>query len=204
MRTSFSSYERPGAGAPPVSPILLKSGFTFWRPGYYYDQRVSGTAATATGSGVAARLNYTPVIVPRDLTVDRIAIYVTTASGTAGAFARLGLYNSTVTGTISTLLVDAGTVTTDVIGVREIAISQPLTAGMYWTAIWVKDGTSFQCACLPAAQQLAVTGQSAPLNGAPVSCGYMVTQAGLLALPPAGGGSDAGGTPPAVWLRVTP
>lgn len=194
-----------GDPAPPVSSLLLKSPYVYWRPGYYYDPRLVGTNAMSAAGATAARLTLIPMVIPQNLTIDRIAIYVSTASATAGTFTRLGLYASDSTGQPGALLIDAGTVPNDSVGVKEIAVSLPLTAGLYWPATWNKEGGSFSCACVPQAVQLVVSGASAPNSGTqPPGC-YTLTQVGLTALPPTGAGLAGGsGTPPAVWLRVAP
>ena len=88
---------------------------------------------------VADRLYASPLIIVRDMTVDRIAIQVSTA-GAAGTKARLGIYNDGTNLYPGTLLLDAGEVAVDAVAIVNITISKALTKGIYWMAI-VTNGT---------------------------------------------------------------
>jgi hypothetical protein len=195
----------PGDPAPPVSPLLLHSPYACWRPGAYYDQRVAGSGAASTGGATAARLTLAPMVIPWDLRFDRIAIYVSTASATAGTFSRLGLYASDTMGKPSALVLDAGTVPNDSTGLKELPISLSLTAGLYWPAVWNKETGSFSCACIPAAGQGLSSGTTSPSNSSTLPNGYLLTQSGLTALPASATGlTDGPIVSPAIWLRVAP
>ena len=76
--------------------------------------------------------------VARNITVDRIAVYVATA-GAAGTVIRLGIYNNGTNLLPGSLLLDAGTVAVDSTGVKAITINQALTKGLYWLALF-SDG----------------------------------------------------------------
>ena len=96
-----------------------------------------------TQSGVALvanRLWAMPLLVARALTIDRLAIHVSTA-GAASTVARLGIYNNGTNNYPGTLLLDGGTVAVDSTGVKELSLasSQALTKGLYWLAL-VLDG----------------------------------------------------------------
>ena len=98
-----------------------------------------GQAFTTSGFAVTAdRLYAIPFVAARAMTVDRIAIKVTTLA--AGKKARLGIYNSGSDGEPSSLVLDAGEVDVSSVGVKAITISQSLTKGLYWLAC-VSDGT---------------------------------------------------------------
>lgn len=74
----------------------------------------------------------TPLWINAPISVDRIAVKNETA-GDAGSVARLGIYSDDGTGGYpGALLLDAGTVSITSTGVKEITISQALTAGAYW------------------------------------------------------------------------
>lgn len=98
-------------------------------------QYVSSCLSAATaGPGTNNRLWYTPFVVHRTTTFDRIAVWLV-AAGSAGSVIRMGIY-SNVNDLPSALILDAGSVAIDTgIGAfREITINQQLTPGMYWLA----------------------------------------------------------------------
>jgi len=82
-----------------------------------------------------------PFPVPRPITLDRIAIYVTTAGG-AGAEMRLGMYNDGVNLYPAGLLLDAGVIDATTTGIKAIIINQALAKGMYWLAYVCNDATA--------------------------------------------------------------
>ncbi len=89
---------------------------------------------------IAADNLYTsPIVVPRDITIDRITIEVT-APGAGGTRARLGIYRDGVNLYPGSLLLDAGEVAVDVNGIKPRVINQALTKGLYWFCL-VSDGT---------------------------------------------------------------
>ncbi len=106
------------------------------RTGEYYS---AWHAVTATQALLANRLYATILVVARDITVDRIAIRITVA-GAANTDARLGIFNNGTNLYPGSLLLDAGTVDVDSIGVKAITINQALAKGIYWLAV-VSDGT---------------------------------------------------------------
>lgn len=84
------------------------------------------TAATGNGS-----LRLAPWRVERAITIDRLAVEVTTA-GEAGSVFRLGAYGDS-SGYPGALLVDGGTVAGDTTGAKEVTITAlVLTPGLYW------------------------------------------------------------------------
>ena len=92
---------------------------------------------------VLAEANYlkaVPFPVPRPITLDQIAIYVTTAGG-AGAEMRLGIYNDGVNLYPAGLLLDAGVIDATTTGIKAIIINQALAKGMYWLACVCNDAT---------------------------------------------------------------
>lgn len=92
-----------------------------------------------TRAVVTNRLYGIPIMVARDITVDRIALRVTTLD--AGKSARLGIYNNDgVNLHPGSLLLDAGEVSVGSTGVKAITINQALTKGIYHLAL-VSDGT---------------------------------------------------------------
>lgn len=107
-------------------------------PGYYMLSYGMGNT-TGTFIMTADKLYVMPFAPARAITVDRIAIAVTLA-GAGGTKARLGIYNSDADGKPAALVLDAGEVGVDGVGIKAITINQSLTKGLYWLAC-VSDGT---------------------------------------------------------------
>ena len=111
-----------------ANPAAPTFGFT---SGLYY--RGLGTQFQATA--VVNETVYVPFLLGETKTFDRIALETrSTYSGTGSV--RLGIYNNdSTTGKPSTVVLDAGTVsTTAATTIYQITISQSLTAGAYWLA----------------------------------------------------------------------
>lgn len=89
-------------------------------------------ATTAGNTYTADRLYGMPIFIGTSVTLTKIGLATTT--GNAGN-ARLGIYNMGTDGLPSTLLLDAGTVTTTAIAEKEITISQAVTAGWYYLGV---------------------------------------------------------------------
>jgi hypothetical protein len=73
-----------------------------------------------------------PFYVPESTTFTRIALRV--ATGVGGSVYRLGIYSVDSDDRPSSLVLDAGTVSTPGAGSYAITISQTLSAGLYWLA----------------------------------------------------------------------
>lgn len=83
-----------------------------------------------------------PFAIGRDLTLDRIGCYVTTA-GNAGATLRLGIYDDDGTGFPGALLLDAGTVLADVAATaRELTINLALTKRLVWLCMALQNAAT--------------------------------------------------------------
>ncbi|MEE8194445.1 MAG: hypothetical protein V3T73_02960 [Dehalococcoidales bacterium] len=102
---------------------------------YHLPASINYQALAITADQLYAR----PLIVARDITIDRIAIEVTGA-GAGGTKARLGIYNLGDDLYPGTLLLDAGEVAVDSTGIKAVTVSQALTKGIYFMAM-VADGT---------------------------------------------------------------
>ena len=104
------------------------TGYDAWYP------KLEGQNTTwATGTGF---MRLVPFFTDKTIHVDRIGVEVTT-SGTTGGVVRLGIYNSDSDMMPSTVLLDAGTVSSVVTAPAwvEIIISQVLQPGLYWLAV---------------------------------------------------------------------
>ena len=77
--------------------------------------------------------------VPRDVTIDRLAVKVQTADPDKKV--RIGIYNDGTNIYPGTLLLDAGEVDAGTVGVKVITIDQALAKGLYWLSS-ITDGTT--------------------------------------------------------------
>lgn len=102
------------------------------------------TTITALSTVAIAKdtMRWTPIIIPKRVTVTKMAINVTIA-GDAGTVARLGIF-AAVSGSClpGTLILDAGTVSIAGTGAVELTISQVLDPGLYWLGINHNSTTS--------------------------------------------------------------
>lgn len=103
--------------------------------GQYFRAVANQTTAVATLN----RLCYTPVEIATPITVDRIGISCTSLVNPSTV--RLGIYASAANGYPGALILDAGTVDTSTTGVKEITISQAITARRFWLAAVAQTGT---------------------------------------------------------------
>jgi len=106
----------------------------------YYGPMIAG--ATATAAMTLNVIYASPFAVVKTITLDRIAINVTTAA--AGATARLGIYADDGTTYPGSLVLDAGTVDVSTTGMKTITISQELTPGLYWLCVWSGGGPTIR------------------------------------------------------------
>lgn len=114
-----------GAGTPDRS-YYRRTGATRER---WYTVATTATAMTVSTALTANRIYAHPFIVPKTITLDRIAVNVTTL--VASGQLRLGIYSDS-NSEPNSLILDAGTVDTSTTGVKTITINQQLTAGLYW------------------------------------------------------------------------
>jgi hypothetical protein len=96
--------------------------------------------ASFAGTEVADRMYAVPIYIPNACTITKIGIEQTT--GVAGN-CRLGIYNMGSDALPSTLLLDAGVVTTTATAEKEITISQSMSQGWYFlVALFDAGGAS--------------------------------------------------------------
>lgn len=142
-----------------------------------------------------------PILVPADVTVDRIACEVVSA-GTTGSVIRMGIYEN-ANFAPSNLVLDAGTVSGETTGIKTITISQTLSAGWHWL-VAVNQGGASTRASLRYSTDLAVpilSGGTSPVfntGGGYASVAGSMT--GALADPFVVTGRQQG--PPLVALRI--
>lgn len=78
-----------------------------------------------------------PFPVARDVTIDRLAVQVTTSD--AGKKVRIGIYKDGTNIYPGDLLLDAGEVDVGALGVKEVIVDQTLPKGLYWFTL-ISDG----------------------------------------------------------------
>lgn len=164
----------------------------------------AGSGGNATTVSVNATC-VSPIVIAKATTIDRICLYINTA--TATALWRLGIYADTGTIYPGAKLLDAGTVDASTTGAKEIVIGSPLavTAGIYWVA--AKPETVFTAARGTSGPVFGVSPVSNSNTG-DVAAGYLcsgATTGSLLDNFTAYNGSGMGmcTTVPRVGVRVT-
>jgi hypothetical protein len=103
----------------------------------FYQVPASGDWMTSQWGGgnttdgtVLNMMNAMPIYIPALTTFNSIAITVNSTA--VGGVHRLGIYGSTAGNRPGTLVLDAGTVDSSTTGVKQISISQTLSAGIHW------------------------------------------------------------------------
>lgn len=105
-----------------------------FKSGNYYLHTPFVQTINSTSANVEANsLIYTPLFIPKRITIDRLAMR--TASNVAGSLFRFGIYNNSSNGLPSNLLVDAGEMSSATLGFKEGVINCALNIGWYWLAV---------------------------------------------------------------------
>lgn len=114
----------------------------YTRTGGYYTTIGGNYASFASSSHGAGDTRFAPfeLATASAVTFDRIGIDI--VSGTAGAVARLGIFNVGTDGRPGTVVLDAGTVAADSAGQKEITISLSLSPGRYYIAAAAQVATT--------------------------------------------------------------
>jgi hypothetical protein len=101
----------------------------------WYTSPNTGVALT-TGAGTVNVLRAIPFIVQKTMTVDQMAINVTTAGAGGTGMARVGIYADNGNNYPGVLIVDAGAAVTTATGVKTFTTGLPviLQPGLYWLA----------------------------------------------------------------------
>lgn len=108
----------------------------------WYTSPNTGTALT-TGAGTVNVLRAIPFIVSKSMTIDQMAINVTTAGAGGTGNARVGIYDDNGNGYPGSRVVDAGTAVTTSTGVKTFTTGLPVTLepGLYWL-VYVHDNAT--------------------------------------------------------------
>lgn len=158
--------------------------------------------ATTTGTATADRMYAIAIYIPNACTITKIGIEQTT--GVAGN-CRLGIYNMGSDALPSTLLLDAGVVTTTTAAEKEIAISQSMTQGWYYlVALFDSGGASASTRRISTCANGAfILGADSPATTSTVNAPYVAQTYGAL---PSTFGTPTlvsiAGTFPLVWVRI--
>lgn len=123
-----------GGGGPFIAKV--KTGSSFY---HVAAAGLSSGVVIALGTGSTA-MRSTAFLIDRACTLSSLSIFVTTA--VASSTVRLGIYADDGAGRPGSLVLDAGTVATDTTGFKELAITQALTAGLYWFGVAQQGGAS--------------------------------------------------------------
>lgn len=135
-----------------------------WEAGRYYGilESIGGRASSSSYALPVDQIQYMPVLVRNNNTVDRIGIQVQT--GTAGATTRLGIYSCTADGKPGSLVLDAGTIAGDTAGFKEIIIAQALTGGTWYYLAGVNVNASLSLAYWSFTYPIHLQGQELGAN----------------------------------------
>jgi hypothetical protein len=142
-----------GAGHHALEPGLVS--------GRYLSGMLNASALTTIATG-AGRLDFMPFIPAKSITINELAIEVTTL--VAAGQGRLAIYGSTASGNPGNKLVEGAAVfTTDAVGIKTLAIANTtLTAGtVYWLAVHSSAAATYRGIQAAALQSL---GHDAALN----------------------------------------
>jgi len=101
-----------------------------YRSGYYYEAKIGADISLATF--VQDRQYLYPLFIQETIVINRLEVNCTGAN--ASTTWRIGIYNSDSDGIPSTVLLDAGTVSTTTTGSKQITVSQTINAGLYFIA----------------------------------------------------------------------
>ncbi len=113
-----------------IEPLDVFQGELAYTSGRYYIGNGQASAATSQSS-IDDSLRTSPILIARDIQIDRIGVHVLTAQATGST--RLGIYESGDDGLPGKLLIDAGTVDTSTTGFKEITIAVTLRGPrIYW------------------------------------------------------------------------
>jgi hypothetical protein len=126
-------------GAQINAEILKAQKRTFFGPPLIIG-RYSQNGAAGGGNLSLNRIYATAFPISEDITIDRIAVNVTTG-GSAGTVVRMGLFTD-LGGMPDALITDFGTVAATTTGVKEITVNQAVGAGIAWFGACAQVGSN--------------------------------------------------------------
>jgi hypothetical protein len=167
------------------------------RVGAYISASLNATNLTAVGS-IANRMDFMPFIPARRITVNELAIEVTTLI--AGSQALLAIYDSNVNGLPTNLIVgSAAALDCSTIGVKSSVIPEtPMNAGqLYWLAILTSSTQSVRAIGGAACHPIEMSASGASI--VTLKRGSSIFANGLPAVAPGTVNTSVG----APWIRLT-
>ena len=149
----------------------------FKKTGRYFGSFFTGGTQTTQAIATVNSLRAFPFYIPLNVKFDRIAIRVTTAATGTTPRVRLGVYQDNGSVYPGKLALDAGEVSVNTTGIKELTIDLTLKSGkLYWLAFLGQDTTSLAVGAIPSGDALATfLGWDASLAGTP-PLGYAATQ----------------------------
>jgi len=167
---------------------------------YYFPRGWGSTSTVAITKDFA--IATPPIIIPERTTFTTIGIHVTV--GVASSVARLGVYKMGADGVPTTLVLDAGTVSTASTGERNITISLTLEAGAYQLAYQNTGGASgatVSCLAFASSYLAEIYGLSAGLASTAGEDWMYISNTGALPTPFGTPSRLLVGAIPAVYLK---
>jgi hypothetical protein len=98
----------------------------------------------STFSATAGVVRYAPILIETPITIDQLALEVTTA-GAGATTLRMAIYSADAAWQPVALIVDAGTVAADSTGVKAASVNTALPAGRYLTAFNGDGAPTLRC-----------------------------------------------------------
>jgi hypothetical protein len=164
--TTFLRGDQQWAAAEAIAPAFIA-------PSGVKSYGIPGLRPTGQGAASQSqdRLWYEPWFVDSTAILDRLAVEVVTTAGSAGKLLRMGIYNANTSWTPTTLVVDAGTVAVDALGIQAATINVTLPPGRYCCAFVLPTGGT-----APTLRQIAGTVNSFPTISGTAGNPYQVSQ----------------------------
>lgn len=117
-------------GTDPITPASLGVDYSAVTGSYLLLPGTRGTQAIAVNTAT-----FYPFLVPRTLTLDRLACEVTTAATAAsGGVVRMAIFDAKANGDPGVVLAAPATISSESTGAKEATIALTLTPGLYWLA----------------------------------------------------------------------
>lgn len=114
----------------------------------WYSNSVNCIAMTSISRG-RNNIIFTPFVITKTTTIDRLGIDLTVTGGTTTATARLAIYDSSDLLYPNNLIIDAGTVPVTAVSVQSIVVYVTLQPGLYFTALNHNSTVTLQFRGLP-------------------------------------------------------